>query len=170
MRAPLNLLLRDLVIVAVTVLLWQVSHRLQLGDHALSWPLAGLSGLLIAVCGYLVHEWGHALAALASGAQIHWPPSVAAVFLFKFDCGRSTRRQFLWMSAGGFIASGLVLALLAAVLSRSFHADVVAAVLSVLGVIATIILEVPAAWAVWRGAPLPRGVAFVNDASAAPGR
>lgn len=163
MTAPARLLARDLAIIALTVLLLQASHAAQATAAPWHWPLAALAGLLIAVCGYLVHEWGHALAALASGARIHWPPTIKAVFLFRFDCGRSTRRQFLWMSAGGFIASALVLALLAMVLSLRLHADAIAATLSVLGVIATIILEVPAAWAVWRGAPLPSGVAFVND-------
>ena len=85
------------------------------------------------------------------------------MFLFRFDVARSDRRQFLAMSNGGFIASLLLVALLLVVLRPHYRGDAIALALSALGVLATFILEVPAAWKVWRGAPLPTGAAFVGE-------
>ena len=153
---------RDLAIVAATLALVAWSHRLQEAGAALHWPVAVLGGALVAVSGYLVHEWGHLLGALSRGRRVELPPTLAAVFLFRFDSDRNDRRQFLAMSMGGFIASILVVALLAAVLDMRWWADRVAMGLVVLGVAATFILEVPGAWKVYKGAPLPHGAAFVG--------
>ena len=119
--------------------------------------------LLIPLAAFLVHEWGHLLGALASGAQVEYPRTPLTVFLFRFDVARSDRRQFLAMSNGGFIASLLLVALLLVVLRPHYRGDAIALALSALGVLATFILEVPAAWKVWRGAPLPTGAAFVGE-------
>ncbi|AXQ27399.1 hypothetical protein D0B54_01265 [Solimonas sp. K1W22B-7] len=157
-----KLLLRDLALVAATVALVGWSHVLQTAASALHWPLAILAGALVAVSGYLAHEWGHLLGALSRGSRVELPPQLAAVFLFKFDSDRNDRRQFLAMSMGGFIASILVVALLLAVLDLHYWADRIALGLVVLGVAATFILEVPGAWKVYKGAPLPHGAAFVG--------
>lgn len=160
-----RLLMRDLTILALTVLAVSWSHQLQAAGAALHWPLAILGGALVAVSGYLVHEWGHLLGALAGHSRVELPQTLAAVFLFKFDSDRNNRSQFLGMSMGGFIASGLVLVILAFLLSLQFWADRIALGLTVLGVIATFILEVPGAWKVYKGAPLPHGAAFVGNDS-----
>lgn len=157
-----KLLLRDLAIVAATVALVSWSHGLQAAGAALHWPLAILAGALVAVSGYLAHEWGHLLGALSRGSRVELPPQLAAVFLFKFDSDRNDRRQFLAMSMGGFISSILVVALLLSLLDLHYWADRIALGLVVLGVIATFILEVPGAWKVYKGAPLPHGAAFVG--------
>lgn len=157
-----KLLLRDLVVVATTLALVAWSHQLQAAGTALHWPVAILGGALVAVSGYLVHEWGHLLGALSRGSRVELPPTLAAVFLFKFDSDQNDRRQFLAMSMGGFIASIVVVALLAVVLDLHYWADRIAMGLTVLGVAATFILEVPGAWKVYKGAPLPHGVAFVG--------
>ncbi len=157
-----KLLLRDLAVVAATVALVSWSHALQAAGGPLHWPVAILAGALVAVSGYLAHEWGHLLGALSRGSQVELPPRLAAVFLFKFDSDRNDRRQFLAMSMGGFLSSIIVVALLAAVLDMSYWADRFAMGLVVLGVAATFILEVPGAWKVYKGAPLPHGAAFVG--------
>jgi len=157
-----KLLARDLSVAAVTIALVAWSHQLQAAGSALHWPLALLAGALVAVSGYLTHEWGHLLGALSRGSRVELPPTLAAVFLFKFDSDQNDRRQFLAMSMGGFIASIIAVALLAAVLDMGYWADRVAMGLVVLGVIATFILEVPGAWKVYKGAPLPHGAAFVG--------
>ncbi|HEY0917463.1 MAG TPA: hypothetical protein VGE22_21455 [Solimonas sp.] len=157
-----KLLARDLAVVATTLALVAWSHQLQAAGTALHWPVAILGGALVAVSGYLVHEWGHLLGALSRGSRVELPPTLAAVFLFKFDSDRNDRRQFLAMSMGGFIASIVVVALLAVILDLGYWADRIAMGLTVLGVAATFILEVPGAWKVYKGAPLPHGVAFVG--------
>lgn len=162
MRLPAKTLLRDLALIVLAVTLLLLSHRVEATASPLRIPLALLAGTMLTVVGYLVHEWGHLLGALASRSVVHLPDTVATLFLFKFDTGRNDRRQFLWMSAGGFVASAAVVVLFAAVLSTDFVADRVALGLTGLGVLATFVLEIPPAWRVLRGAALPQqGPAFV---------
>ncbi|MES0874661.1 hypothetical protein [Sinimarinibacterium thermocellulolyticum] len=163
MKLPLKLLLRDLLIIAAAIVVREASHGLEASGSAAHWPLALVAGALLALAGYLVHEWGHLLGALASRSRVELPDTVAAVFLFKFDVGANDRRQFLWMSAGGFAASAIVVALSLALLSFDRLADGIALVLTGLGVLATAVLELPPAWRVLRGAGLPQqGPAFVG--------
>lgn len=164
MKLPVRLLLRDLVIIAIAMAVLGGSHGLEGSGSPAHWPLALLAGVLLALSGYLAHEWGHLLGALASRSRVELPDTVAAVFLFKFDTGANDRRQFLWMSAGGFIASAIVVALYVGVLSFDRLADGIALGLTLLGVLATAMLELPVAWRVWRGAGLPHdGPAFVDS-------
>ena len=165
MRPPFKLLLRDLAIIALAATALRASHGIGGGSPA-HWPLALAAGALLAVAGYLAHEWGHLLGALASRSRIELPARITAVFLFKFDTGANDRRQFLWMSVGGFIASGIVVALYLQLLSFERLADRIALLLTGLGVLATAVLELPSAWRVLRGAGLPDGgPAFVNSRS-----
>lgn len=142
-----KLLLRDLAIVAITLAAWRLSAQ---G----AW-IAVIAGVLAAVAGFLAHEWGHWLGARAAGAAVYFPVTLRSLFLFQFDVARNGRRQFLWMSMGGFIASAAIVALYAAVLPRGQLAGQVGLGLTVLGVIATGILEIPPAWRVYKGGPLP---------------
>lgn len=159
-RIPLHLLIRDLLLIAATLGLWAWSRQLDLSGGTLAIAVAVAAGTMTAVCGYLIHEWGHLTGALLRGSVVELPHSVRAVFLFKFNSEVNSRKQFLWMSLGGFIASALVVALLFALLSPQRLADQVALGLTVAGVAATLILEVPPALKVYRGAELPRGVAY----------
>ena len=73
------------------------------------------AGTLVAVAGFLLHEWGHWLGARWTGSVVHYPRTVFAPLLFHFDTRANDRRQFLAMSYGGYLASvagvGLVVAL-----------------------------------------------------------
>lgn len=162
MRPPLFLMIRDVALITLAIVVWQYSRQLQDSGAGLMWPAAIAAGLLIPLAGFLVHEWGHLAGALVCGARVEYPSTPLAVFLFKFDVESSDRRQFLAMSNGGFIASIVLVALLLVVLSPHYRGDLIALALSGLGVLATFILELPAAWKVWRGAPLPAGAAFVG--------
>lgn len=169
MKLPAKILVRDAALVAVALILLVLSHRIEATSSPLRIPLALLAGAMLTIAGYLVHEWGHLLGALASRSVVHLPDTVTALFLFRFDTGLNDRRQFLWMSAGGFIASIAVVAVFATTLSMDFVADRVALGLTALGVLATFVLEIPPAWRVLRGAALPQqGPAFVVGAP--PGR
>jgi hypothetical protein len=153
MKLPIHMLLRDLVVIAATLALWSWSRQLDAGHAALAIPVAILAGLSAAVAGFLAHEWGHLLGALAAGSAVEIPSTMRSLFLFKFGAGND-RRQYLWMSGGGFVASILVIALLVCMLSFHALADWVAMALVVAGVIATFVLELPPAWRVLRGAPV----------------
>jgi len=163
MKPPLALLARDLALLALALGAWQLSHTLQHAASAWHWPLAIIAGLLLSGCGFMAHEWGHLLGALLGRARVEYAATPFSFLLFRFDVALNGRRQFLAMAYGGFVASLGFLGLALVVLRWAWHADAIALVLIALGVLATLVLEVPLAWRVRRGAPLPRGAAFVGE-------
>lgn len=157
------MLARDVVLVAASFAMLAWSHRLQDAGHAASVFVAGLAGVMLPVSGYLLHEWGHLVGCLLSRSVVHFPPTPLAVLLFRYDTGVNDRRQFLAMFWGGFVASIFVVAGYFALLEWRYLADKIALTLTTLGVIATLVLEIPEGWGVYRGKDLPRGAAFVNQ-------
>src|SRR3546814_15284754 len=111
-RMPVQLVLRDVAVVALGIVLWQWSHVLHDSGTTGATAVAIIAGLLLPVSAYFVHEWGHLSGALASGSRVHFPRNAAAVFLFRFAVDQNDRRQFLAMSAGGYFHSLVVVALL----------------------------------------------------------
>ena len=156
MPMTLKLALRDAALVAVAILLWQWSHQLDAVVSSYRIPIAILAGMMIPIAGFLAHEWGHLIGALVGGARVHMPERLLTLFLFDFKPAENGRQQYLSLSAGGFIASGLVVALLLVGLSFNHLADQIALGLTALGVIATFVIEMPPAWRVYRGGPLPQ--------------
>lgn len=161
-RMPASIVLRDLLVIGLSILLWQWSHPLHDRGAAGAMTVAIIAGLLLPLSAYFVHEWGHLCGALASGSRVHFPRNAMAVFLFRFDVDKNNRCQFLAMSTGGYVASLVAVALLLATLNLHYLADRIALTLALLGVLATFILELPPFWKVWHGAPLPHGAAFVS--------
>lgn len=157
--APLAL--RDLALAALALLLWAADARLRSGGGALATAVAIAAGTLTAGVGYLAHEWGHLIGARLGGSVVHLPASPASVFLFRYDAVRNEPRQFLWMSLGGFVASGAMVALLLALVPLDTLAGRVTMALTAAGVLATAVLELPVFFRVARGAPIPRGAAYV---------
>ena len=158
-----RLALRDAGVLLATLAFWAADSLLRNDGGAAALTVAALAGSLTALTGYLVHEWGHLLAARATGSVVHLPERLASVFLFRFDADRNSRAQFLAMSLGGFVASGLSVALLLKILPLDTTAGMLALVLTGLGVLATIVLEFPAFFRVARGAAIPNGAAYVSS-------
>ncbi len=154
---------RDLALVALTLVAWQLDGRARAAGSAFEWATAPVAGALTAIAGYLFHEWGHLAAARLSGAVVRLPERACEIFLFICHSDRYTPRQILTMSMGGFIASAISIVFLLAVLPLDTLAGKFAIGLVGLGVLATAILELPPFFKVMRGAPLPRGVAYVED-------
>lgn len=160
------LMLRDSLLLAATLGLWALTLRAGAAEGIRPELLHILTGLMTAVCGYLVHEWGHLIGAWSRRSVVVLPERISALFLFNFDVGRNNRRQFNAMAAGGFIASLLFVALLLWLAPAHLLAGKLALGLSLLGAIATFIFEVPTAWRVLRGGPIPQqGLAFVSTAN-----
>src|SRR5262245_38294640 len=157
---PWRMLARDVALVALTLAFWGADTALRGGPGVLPVLVGVLTGVLTAISGYLVHEWGHLLAARASGSVVHFPERLSSTFLFFFDVGRNDRRQFLAMSLGGFAASAISVPILLALLPAGAIASWVAYVLILLGVVATLATELPPFFRVWRGARLPRGFVY----------
>ncbi len=166
---PWKTALRDLGLLLLTLGLWRTDAALRASAGSGATLVAVAAGVLATVCGYLVHEWGHLLGAHAGRSLVHLPGGFASLFLFRFDSDRNTRRQFLLMSAGGFLASALVVALFVCVLPWDALSGRVALVLTGLGVLTTAALELPPAWRVWHGAPIPRGAAYESSRRSATG-
>lgn len=157
-----RLLLRDAVAFAAILLLWR--YALPLGTPLSRAGIAvhALTALATAFAGYLLHEWGHLLGAWISGARFELPRPFETFFLFRFDNLKSTRPQFFAMALGGFASSLLTVAALVLLLPRGLLASQIALVLTALGVLATLVIEVPEFLRVARGGPIPNGAAFVH--------
>lgn len=138
-----KLLARDVIIVALTALIWR------LGAHPSATPglvgdFAGvLAGVTIGACGYLLHEWGHLLGAWLAGSAVTAPRSVASGFLFSFDSRANTRGQFLSLSFGGWIASALVLWFVYAALPGELFASRVARGVVAGNMLLIVLIEIP---------------------------
>ena len=158
------LIARDGLLIAVSAALWMCT--LHFGTASGVWPvtLNILTGLMTMLIAYLLHEWGHLIGAWLSGSVVHLPEgALSSPFLFRFDTGLNGRRQFLAMSAGGFISSAVVVVALLLALPSGWLASHIALGLTVLGVLATFILEFPPAWKVFRGGAMPGGATFVSS-------
>jgi len=155
-RIPAYLVVRDVLLVALTAAAWWLDARF--GRASL--PVGVLAGVLTAVTGFLAHEYGHLAASLASGAQVTYPRSALSTLLFHFDSARNDRRQFLWMSLGGYAATALAVGLIAVLAPLEATSGRTALLLAAGGMVVTFVLEVPITVGVLRGGPLPLGVAY----------
>ena len=152
--------LRDLLLLLVTAGLWSVERSLAAEGGVLAAVVSVVTGLATALCGYLVHEWGHLAAARRSRSVVELPHSAASVFLFRFDVDQNQPRQFVAMSCGGFLATALVVPGLLVFLPAGSLATSVALALTALGVFVTLVAELPPFFRVLGGGPLPRGAAY----------
>lgn len=159
---PRTTLLRDLALLALAALLWwqDALARQAASSSTGALILGAAAGVSAAVAGFLLHEWGHLAGALAAGSFVHYPDRLLAPLLFHFDTARNDRRQFLWMSWGGYAASAASVMLIAALAPLHALSGQVALGLAGLGTLVTLVAEVPTTARVLRGAPLPEGYAF----------
>jgi hypothetical protein len=155
--------LRDLAIVMATLGIWTLERSLTGSGGALQLAVGVLAGLLTAVCGYLLHEWGHLAGARLSGSAVELPSSPAALFLFRFDVEHNVARHFVAMSCGGFLASAAVVTALITTLPSGSIGSWVALGLTGLGVVATLVSELPPFFRVLGDGAMPRGSAYVSS-------
>lgn len=158
------LALRDGLLTALTVSVWLLTLRAGPAHGLGGIALHVFTGLMTVLCGFFMHEWGHLLGAWSAGSAFELPARLAeSPFLFRFNNVRNSRAQFCVMSLGGFASSIIFVALLLLVLPGHLLASYVAQGLTAVGVLATLITEVPGLVKVMRGAPLPQGSAYVSD-------
>jgi len=157
--AARRLLLRDLTIVALTGCLWWFeSHSDASGTGRV--VLGVLAGLTTGVVGFLAHEWGHAIGSRLSKATIYYADRITSPFLFFFDTTKNTKRQFVAMSIGGYLASALALVAAVALLPWDQLSGQVGLIVVGLGVLATLAAELPTTIRVARGGAMPRGYVY----------
>lgn len=160
MRPPRRLIARDLAVVAATLLAWSADTTLRGREGALPVAVGVAAGVLAALSGFLAHEWGHLAGSLLSGSRVHYPGRLLAPLLFHFDAAENDRRQFLWMSIGGYAATLAMVVLYLAILPRDCWSGRTGLLLLGGGALATFVLELPITARVLRGAPLPDGFAY----------
>lgn len=157
---PRHLVVRDLAVLAATALAWLLDARLRAEAGVTPVAVGVAAGVLAAVSGFLGHEWGHLAGSLASGSRVHYPGRVLAPLLFHFDAAHNDRRQFLWMSFGGYAATLVLVTIYALVLPRGAWSGRVGLLLTVAGTVATFVLEMPITVRALRGEALPDGFAY----------
>lgn len=161
-RQLVQLVVRDGVAVAAVLGLWLLLRRAP-ASGAPHIALSVLTALATTALGYLAHEWGHLLGAMTLRGVFRLPSTpFESFFLFRFDREHNTRPQFFGMALGGFVASILSVVLFVLLLPWGVLATYLTLTLVAIGVAATLIIEVPEFWGVWRGGPLPDGAAFVS--------
>jgi hypothetical protein len=158
------LAVRDGLLVALTLVLWHYTLQAGPAHGAGGYTLHLATGLMTVVCGFFLHEWGHLVGAWMANAAFVLPASVIETpFLFRFNNVRNSVGQFTAMSMGGFVASIVFVGWLPFGLPGHLLATTIAEGLTALGVLATLIIEVPGLVKVMRGAPMPNNPAFVSD-------
>jgi hypothetical protein len=157
---PRTTILRDLAALTVAALLWWLDATGPRDGGIRSMAIATGAGIGAAIAGFLLHEWGHLAGALVVGSRVHFPDRVLAPLLFHFDTVRNDRRQFLWMSYGGYAASALGVGAIVALAPLGRWSGQLALGLAGLGTLITLIAEIPTTVRVHCGAPLPQGYAF----------
>jgi len=91
---------------------------------------------------------------------------IASPFLFFFDTAASTKSQFVAMSIGGYVASALAAVLALALLPRDQLAGQVGLAIVGIGIVATLVAELPTTIRVSRGGPMPRGYVYRSGSPA----
>jgi hypothetical protein len=119
-----------------------------------------VAGALVGASGFVLHEWGHLLAAFAAGADARPNHHLKTTLMFSYDAEHSSLAQFLVMSVGGFVVTGFFLWLAYGVLPDDWLASRVARGIVLFQASLTVLLEFPlVAIALFRGhAPAEAGV------------
>lgn len=168
--------IRDTLLVAAVIGFWLVASPRTAANTPVADFLGLLAGLGVGLGFYLLHEWGHLVGAFATSACVYPGPTLSSRSLFSFDSKRNDRQQFMIMSVGGFVVTGLAFWTAYALLPEGLFATRVArGAVGVLTFLA-LFLELPlVVWALVRS-DLPPVEAFqvhesdVRPATATPTR
>ncbi|MCA9618112.1 MAG: hypothetical protein KC731_03800 [Myxococcales bacterium] len=140
----------DLVALALVALAWRLDAILDgAPSSGLAWVVALGAGLGVGYVGFAVHEWGHLLGALLTASRVE--PARRFPFLFRFEATQHAPRQVAAMSAGGYLATLAMVLAVAAFVPHERTSGMIALAVTALGVLATLVVEVPETVAWWRG-------------------
>jgi hypothetical protein len=101
-----KLALRDGAIVVLALGVWWAVAHYSAGTGFVADLTGFAAGVLLAAIAFIAHEWGHWLGGMASRSRMHPARKLVGTAVFRYS-RHNTLRQFLVMSAGGFIATGL---------------------------------------------------------------
>jgi hypothetical protein len=135
-------LLRDSAVVALAAAAWWLLAARSAGAGPVADATGVVAGALVGAVAFLMHEWGHLLAGLASGGRFPVASELRSPFLFEIDRSNSVR-QFTVMSLGGFAVTILGILFVYGVLPGELLATRVARGIIVFLAFLTAVLEVP---------------------------
>ena len=141
------LLLRDCAIALATLPCWLFA----VSYPVLVVPAAAGAGIVA----FQLHEWGHWLGARHAHACITPARSLLSPFLFNFDSKANSRRQFLWMSWPGFVATAVFLAVFQWLLPEAHPATPLTRQIGWGLAAVTVLVEVPLALWTLAGGRIP---------------
>lgn len=138
-----KLMLRDLALLVLTVFGWALFAPISGGEGWLANFVGAGLGLAAGACAWVVHEWGHVLAALLARSKLRAATKLSSIYLFGFDNKTHTRGQFVAMALGGFVATALVFTGMILYLPPDLLATRTAQGVVMLEIALTVTLEVP---------------------------
>jgi len=103
-------LARDLVIIALTAVLWWLLAARSAGTGFAADFSGWVVGALLFFCAHIVHEWGHYLGAILTGSRVGIHRKLSSPFFFRFESEGNSLKQFIAMSFGGFVSTGGMIA------------------------------------------------------------
>lgn len=150
---------RDVALLGITALAWRYANAQSSPTMATSIAVS----VLALLSSFAAHEWGHFVGARVARAIIYparrrWLP-----FVFAFDVDRNDRRQFFWMSAGGYVSSALTAGALLWLSPSSHLFGQILRWAVPLGLLILLLDDLPVVVRVVRGAPLPRGGLYADS-------
>ena len=154
-RKSFFFLLRDIFILAIT---WGLIF-----SNPQNLYLQYVLGIILGVCFYLAHEWSHFLGAFLGKSRIAVAERLWSPFLFSFESESNSIRQFIMMTAGGFLATAVFLLLYFLFLPDTVWAKV-AWNISLFLTFLTIFVEMPIAiWSLYKGEIFPVEIPLISE-------
>lgn len=151
---------RDLAIVGVALLLWWLAADLSAGPGPLGDFTGFVAGLLLGSTAFVLHEWGHLLAALATRSAVRPLASLGSPFIFSFHSRRNSLGQFLVMSLGGFAVTAAIVWSFYAHLPDGLLASRVARGAALFSAFLTVVLELPIVFVALHKRAIPGAVSL----------
>jgi hypothetical protein len=150
---------RDAAIIAAALVFWWVAADLSGGSGALADFTGFVAGLLVGATGFILHEWGHLLAAFASRSAVEPNQKLRSGFIFSFDARSNSLGQFLVMSSGGFVVTAAIVWSFYAFLPDHLLATRIARGAALFLAFLGVTLEVPLVLMALHGRAIPAAVA-----------
>ena len=145
-----GLVVRDCLALGLAVALTHADSRSPRTVDAAAFAFSFATAAFTTLSAFHGHEWGHYLGARLAGARPRGARSIVSLFLFELQRSECTRRQWLSMSLGGYLASILGLAIIASAVNLDAWSGKLTVVFVGLGVLATFAIEIPITMREWR--------------------
>ena len=157
MNFPWRVLLRDILLAILCFCFW---IEIEIGTSSIF--LHVLLALLTTLLAFFAHEWGHFFGGRLFGAKLLIDNRFTSFFLFKIY-KVTTKKSFIALSLGGYLASIFMVLFFILTLPQNTLATTITLFLVAIGVIITLVLEVPELFRVVKSGQYPKGFAYTDN-------